>query len=217
MRSVLLPIVLFSLLGQAQAQIIKGRPTARDIERPGYLVQIKVDSEWFRGKSISDWSTGSLVDPQYVLTAKHNVEKNHQKITIGFKNGDFVEARVVARHPTLDLLLLKLNEIRYEKPLVLHPDIRKVRAGQTVKVIGFPGSGWNIQVDEYEGVVNNAVITGIELAIFRFRGAADQGASGGPVLIGGHLVGVQSGTFPATGIHCVNTPSVRDFLQENLL
>jgi hypothetical protein len=224
-RLLLLPIVLLCLLSTAQAQLIpglvKGRPTAKDVERPDYLVQIKVDSvqtvPGLGRQSVSDWSTGSLVDPQYILTAKHNVEKDHKKITIGFKNGDFVEAEVVARHPTLDLLLLKLKTVRYEKTLELHPDVRRVRRGQTVKAIGFPGSGWDAKVDEYEGDVTPAIlnIPGTELAMFRFRGMADQGVSGGPVLVGGYLVGVESATSPL-GILCINTHSVRDFLQENL-
>ncbi len=159
------------------------------------------------------------MDPRYVLTAKHNIVANPNKITVGFKNGDLVRATVHARHPTLDLLILKLDSVRYEKPLELHPDIRRVRQGQTVKAIGFPGDGWDIAVDAYQGKATNGIfnIGDVELALFKFKGMADTGVSGGPVLIGGKLVGVESGTFEGFGITCVNTHPVRDFLEKKIL
>jgi len=49
---------------------------------------------------------------------------------------------------------------------------------------------------------------------FRLKGRAHQGVSGGPALIGGELVGIQTGSFPITGIRCADLPQIRKLLEE---
>lgn len=230
MRLLLLLGILLSLLSPVNAQLvpglIKARPTAVDVDRPGFLVQIVVDRpptpqeipiirRLGRVSHMTDWGTGALVDPQHVLTCKHNVSVNHTQVTVLFKNGDQVDAEVLARHPSLDILLLKLDKVRYEQPAVLHPDVQQVRSGQTVKAIGFPGDGVDDKPDAYEGDVQPAIfnVAGINRALFRYTGMATTGVSGGPVLVDGKIVGVLTGSYEGLGIYCVNTHPIRAFLE----
>lgn len=216
MRSLLLFLglsCLFVSTASAQLDIFPSKPTDEG-KPPAYLVHIATDSPApGKGTFYTDWGSGALVDPEYVLTCSHNIELVHDQIMVTFRNGDQVEAEVFAREPVLDLCILKLKETRFETPIKVSQDV--VEARQTVTAWGYPGDGTS-KAASFTGKVSPAIlqIGNIRGAWFRFSGQAGQGVSGGPVIVGGKLVGVEVGSFPVTGIRAVNTPQVRAILRK---
>ncbi len=168
-------------------------------DTPGFLVQIISDSP----RSL-DYGSGVLVDPMHILTRSGNIDSQHSYIEVRF-DGQSVPAKLLVRHESLDLALLKLNRPRYEKPVEVSDF--KVRSGMLVTAWGYPGLGQELK--SYTGKVYKS----FSVSGFRFEGKSDKGSLGGPVLVGGKLVGIQIGYFPTVGIRCINTPQIRDFLE----
>jgi len=184
---------------------------------PEYLVHIATESNIPGGNRwYTDWGSGSLVDPQYVLTCNHNIELINRDISVYFKNGDKVSAKVFKRMPLFDLCVLKLDTVRYETPVKIAKQKRPGRL-DAVTIWGFPGDG-NAEPTHYNGNVQIAIpILGrVPGAGFWVDVAAKQGVSGGPAINGnGELVGVEiSSNELVKRTLCVNTPQVRKILRE---
>lgn len=175
--------------------------TATTYAQPTFLVQVDVKSP--RSSIMTDSISGSLVDPEYVLTNSHLIGRNYTKITVRFKNGDEVGATVAFRSLQYNLVLLQLDETRYEKPAELHEG--RVDIGQTVTVWGYVGGEAHEQTGK--------VLYSFDKTSFRVRGRAATGVVGGPALIGDKLVGVEQIAVPGLGIRCANTPQIRGFLE----
>jgi S1-C subfamily serine protease len=132
--------------------------------------------------SEDDWGTGTLIDPQHILTVGHAVPLNAKReITVIFKNGDIVAAKMVYISRMYDLAILKLEEVRYEIPVEFGDDLE---AGDKVTLHGFP------EAKEHRtkaatvkpGFMSWSDDPLVIQAIFEITAVAKDGDSGGPIL-----------------------------------
>jgi hypothetical protein len=140
-------------------------------------VKIETTSNTILGRSVGNhFSSGALIDPQWVLTTSHTLPLlRPTDIIVHFANGDEVAGDVLFRNNLLDLALIKLQKPRYEKPIPLGA---QAPSGTEVNIHGFTG--------DYK-VVSGDVF---RLGRFVVRVAIEEGMAGGPVELDGELVGV---------------------------
>jgi len=191
--------------------------------QPEFVVKVRsVADQTIRGeliKDLNDWGSGTLIDPQHVLTVAHAVPLTmDRETTVIFKNGDVVKAEVVYINRLYDLTILKLEEVRYEIPVQMGGDIE---AGDKVKLHGFP------MAKEHRtktGTVKPGFMSwtddplGIKI-IFEITAVARDGDSGGPILKDGKLVGMVSASFPNLipanrASQCVRLQTIRIAMDE---
>lgn len=144
--------------------------------------------------------TGFIVSEDgLILTNRHVVEDDKAEYTVLTNAGDRIQAKVLARHPVLDLALLKIDR-RGLKPLKLG-DSDKVRVGQFVIAIGNA-------LGEFRNTVSFGVISGLQRNITAFGSlsgaeqldeliqtdaAINRGNSGGPLInMQGEVVGINT-------------------------
>jgi len=168
-------------------------------EPPEWCVKIETTSGLLRN---TNFSSGALVDPQWVLTTGHTLPvRGRREIVIHFSNGDEVTGDIMFRNVLLDIALVKLQKPRYEKTI---PIGAQAPSGEEVNIHGFPAGG------DYK------VVSGEVFRFGRFvvKVAIDDGVSGGPVEVNGELVGVVS-TVAQIGIQsqCCDVTLIKPFLR----
>ncbi|MBI4271086.1 MAG: trypsin-like peptidase domain-containing protein [Candidatus Rokubacteria bacterium] len=136
------------------------------------------------------------------LTAAHVVHTADQ-ITVEFRDGRAVAARVVASEPEADVALLQLEELPSDMLAARLGDSDLAEVGDPVFVVGAPyGIGHTLTA----GLVSarhkpNTVWSGMALAEFLQTDAAiNQGNSGGPMFnMAGEVVGIVSHIISKSG------------------
>lgn len=143
--------------------------------------------------------TGFLVSANgYIVTNKHVVDQEGVAYTAITNDGIEYEVEVVAKDPSLDVAILKI-ESEENFPFLEFADIEDIRLGETVIAIGNA-------LAEFPNSVSVGVVSGLSRDIvagdgFRFReslegviqtdAAINRGNSGGPLLnTDGKVVGV---------------------------
>ena len=143
--------------------------------------------------------TGFIVSADgYIVTNKHVVDQEGVEYTAITNNGAEYEVEVVAKDPSLDVAILKI-ESEEDFPFLEFAEIEDVRLGETVIAIGNA-------LAEFPNSVSVGVVSGLSRDIvagdgFRFReslegviqtdAAINRGNSGGPLLnTDGKVVGV---------------------------
>lgn len=170
---------------------------------PSYLVKVSI--QFGRGGEMDNGS-GSLIGPDRVLTAWHNL-RNYRigNLTVTLTDGSVIPATVLKRDRIFDLALLKL-----ERPTLV-PYVRladeEPERGETATAHGYPFGR------EYEAVTGTvgrrfAATEFGQPILFRISHRAKPGMSGGPVTdSNGEQCGVLFGSLGrayATGIEAVH-------------
>lgn len=143
--------------------------------------------------------TGFFVaEDGYLITNKHVVSDEQANYTVITKDGDKYEAEVIARDPTNDIAILKVDVNGF--PTIEMGDSDSLQVGQTIIAIGFA-------LGEYENSVSRGVVSGLSRdiqagdyttgqserleGVIQTDAAINPGNSGGPLLnIDGQAIGV---------------------------
>lgn len=137
----------------------------------------------------SSIGTGFYVTPELVLTAHHVVDKS-ALVQMTFYDGTKTFGKVVAHDILLDLALIRAQTTG--KPLKIHQG--PLRLGETVEAIGHPKG--------YEFTITRGVISAVRKQRSSNIGSGNlvefvqtdtpisPGNSGGPLLLGGSVIGV---------------------------
>lgn len=147
--------------------------------------------------------SGFLVGREgYILTNKHVVadEKAAYTVVLNDKKhyGQKVKARVLARDPSNDIAVLRIDVLD-DLPFLTLGDSRKLQVGQTAIAIGYSLGQFDNTVSKgvISGLARSIQATGSGLGVEDLRGliqtdaAINPGNSGGPLLdLGGNVVGI---------------------------
>ena len=188
-------------------------PAAANAAPPKCCVRVFVNEN--RDSLVEAIGSGTLIDPNHVITNYHVVKDAHtkQSIKILFTDWSHVNGTIVKTNKSLDLALIKIpTQYREFAPLA-----RKVEMGDVIQVIGFgqgiPASGYG-KVSQFLELKDGTPV------YFIVEGhASRQGDSGGTLLdVEGRLKGVifggpklDSGEAYSAG---VRVEYVRKFVQE---
>ncbi|MAZ29846.1 hypothetical protein CL655_01020 [bacterium] len=143
--------------------------------------------------------TGFFVSPDgYLVTNKHVVDQEGVEYTAVTQDGETYDVEVVAKDPSLDVAILKINADT-DFPFLTFAETEEIRLGETVVAIGNA-------LAEFPNSVSVGVVSGLSRDIvagdgFRFReslegliqtdAAINRGNSGGPLLnLNGEVIGV---------------------------
>ncbi|MFH0853051.1 MAG: trypsin-like peptidase domain-containing protein [bacterium] len=134
-----------------------------------------------------------------ILTNKHVVDQDNIDYSVVLNDGTSVEAQVLAKDPSLDLALIKVDKTGL--PVVKLGDSDNIQVGQTVIAIGNA-------LGRYQNTVTKGVVSGLSRTIEAGDGmgqselientiqtdaAINSGNSGGPLLnISGEVIGVNT-------------------------
>jgi len=142
--------------------------------------------------------SGFAIAEDLILTNKHVVEDEQADYTVVSNEGERYEAEILAKHPTLDLAVLKIKSKAF-KPVNLG-DSDKLRLGQTVIAIGNA-------LGEFKNTVSRGVVSGLGrnivasggrgveriMGVIQTDAAINRGNSGGPLInIYGEVVGINT-------------------------
>ncbi len=175
-----------------------------EVEQPEFVVRV-VHTQ---GRFIYT-GTGSLARADLVLTCYHNV-RGHSKnsLTVKFKDGTEVKAKVIRASRKPDLALLQLGTPKFDCEIVT-PGLSDPEIGDTVTIGGFP------KAKAYAEVTGEIKATKI-LGGFEVNEEAIQGMSGGPVLDADrNLVGVVWGSN-STESEIIDLQKIKDFFLNDL-
>jgi len=132
-----------------------------------------------------------------VVTNKHVVEDTDADYTVITSDGKEYSARVLARHPSLDVAIIKIDGDNF--PVLEFGDSDNLKIGQTAIAIGN-------QLGEFSNSVSRGIVSGLKRNVVAGSGwgqtellsniiqtdaAINPGNSGGPLLnISGQVIGV---------------------------
>lgn len=139
-----------------------------------------------------------------IVTNRHVVEDEEARYSVVLSDGTFFDVDIVDRDPTLDVAVLKINDLPEEKlPFVQFGDSSALQLGQTVIAIGNA-------LAEFQNSVSLGVVSGLGRSILASDSAGNSeqlnqviqtdaainpGNSGGPLLnLDGEVVGVNVAT-----------------------
>ena len=168
---------------------------------------------------------GVLVTNEGHLVTNAHVVKDCLDIQVGMGQGHFEEGKLVAKDPTNDLALLKVNA----KPARVGAHRFGARQGENVEAFGHPLS----QVLATSGNFTTGIVTalagiGDDSRFYQISAPVQPGNSGGPLLDeNGNLIGVVSsklnflseiraqGDIPENVNFAIKASVVANFLQDN--
>lgn len=133
----------------------------------------------------------------YIVTNRHVVDDDKASYTVFTNDGKKYEARIVARDPSIDIAILKIEGRNF--PYLSFGDSNSIEVGQTVIAIGNA-------LGEFRNTVSVGVISGLSRSVvasslygiseqldevIQTDAAINLGNSGGPLVsLGGQIVGV---------------------------
>ncbi len=153
-----------------------------------------------QGKQDVSGASGFIVTSDgLILTNKHVVDNANIDYSVILNDGQRIDAQVLAKDPSLDLAILKIDKTNL--PVVKLGDSDNLQVGETVIAIG------NV-LNKYQNSVTKGIISGLSRTIQASDGsgqsevledtiqtdaAINQGNSGGPLLnLSGEVIGVNA-------------------------
>ena len=132
----------------------------------------------------------------YIVTNNHVVE-DMDKITVAFKDGSELEAKVVGRDPKTDIALIKVEPEKKLEAIALG-DSDKVRPGDWVVAIGNPfGLEHTVTAGIVSAMHRRDVIGGSYDDFIQTDAAINPGNSGGPLInMKGEVIGINTAINP---------------------
>lgn len=132
-----------------------------------------------------------------IVTNKHVVSDEEAEYTVLLGNGDEYQATVLARDPSNDIAVIKIDGKDF--PVLTLGDSEKIRVGETIIAIGNP-------LGEFENSVSRGIVSGLRRTldagsglgdsehlseIIQIDAAINPGNSGGPLFnLAGEVIGV---------------------------
>ncbi len=158
--------------------------------------------------AVSGLGTGFLVGEDQVMTAAH-VAQTAESITVKFKDGEEIPAKVVSSYKYADVALLKLTWPKKDGKILKLGDSDLMKIGEQVFVVGSPlgltysfSSGY-LSGRQKSNKMSNALVS---VEYLQTDAAINKGNSGGPMFnLKGEVVGIvshilsQSGGFEGIG------------------
>lgn len=137
-----------------------------------------------------------------VMTAAHVVH-TMDEITVEFRTGEAVGARVIASEPRADVSLLQVDRVPPGVPVATVGNSDEVKVGDQIFVVGAP---YGISYTLTAGLISarhqpNTVYGGMSKAeFFQTDAAINQGNSGGPMFsMAGQVIGIVSHIISKSG------------------
>lgn len=174
---------------------------------------------WTRQQPSNSTGSGLVIEGGRILTNAHVVEYGQQIFVQPYLTSQRLAARVVARNTGIDLALLELEDadaIDGVPMAVLDADLPNI--GDKANAYGYPIGGEELSITEgivsrIEFIMYRAGTLGLRIQV---DAALNPGNSGGPVTVGGRVVGLTfSGIRQADNIgYIIPNEEIRLFLQD---
>ncbi|MEM1072480.1 MAG: trypsin-like peptidase domain-containing protein [Planctomycetota bacterium] len=210
------------------AMILAALPASPQSGSPDRRSVVKIESTsrtpnllqpWTRSAASVSGGTGVILEGNRILTNAHVVDYASRILVQPHQSSDRFEANIVAIARGIDLALLELEDEAFfdEYPAATLSD-ELPTIGSTVTALGYPLGGDAMSVTE--GVVSRVEHTGYKAETLGLRVQVDvalnPGNSGGPVFMGGTVIGVVfSGIPSAENIgYVIPTDEIRMFLND---
>lgn len=174
---------------------------------------------WARQNAVETSGTGVVIEGNRVLTSGHLVLYATEITVVGHQGGDRIDAKVASIGPGIDLATLTLDDPSFfqRHPAIPRSDKRPASNAQ-VAVYGFPIGGNGLAVTR--GVISrtdwagyNDLAEGLRIQI---DAPINPGASGGPAVVDGAMVGLimgQLGQAENVG-YAIPNEEVRGYLDD---
>lgn len=196
--------------GDIRQSVVKIFTTSRspDLTRP-----------WTRQQPSNSTGSGLVIEGGRILTNAHVVEYGQQIFVQPYLTSQRLAARVVARNTGIDLALLELEDadaIEGMPMAALDADLPNI--GEKANAYGYPMGGDELSITE--GIVSRIEFVTYQPGTLGLRiqvdAALNPGNSGGPVTVGGRVVGLTfSGIRQADNIgYIIPNEEIRLFLQD---
>lgn len=174
---------------------------------------------WTRQQPSNSTGSGLVIEGGRILTNAHVVEYGQQIFVQPYLTSQRLAARVLARNTGIDLALLELEDadaIDGVPMAVLDADLPNI--GDKANAYGYPMGGEELSITE--GIVSRIEFVTYQAGTLGLRiqvdAALNPGNSGGPVTVGGRVVGLTfSGMRQADNIgYIIPNEEIRLFLQD---
>jgi len=190
-RTSMLWLAVFLFLPQASAEArdpLDSLVEVRVIYRSSDLLY-----PWRRNPALESFGSGAIIKGHRILTAAHVIEDQVSIEVRPHGSSKWTPARVEHVSHQADLALLSVPEERFWKRLEPLRLGKMPRVRDSVQVLGFPIGGDSAAVTR--GIVSRIHVTTYsysrsDLLIAQIDAPINSGASGGPVIANGKLVGV---------------------------
>jgi serine protease Do len=180
---------------------VKTQTTARVslLPIPGTGIPVEVPGEGL--------GSGFFIHPSGYLLTNNHVVRNAQQVNVMTREGEDLEAIIVARDPVFDLALLKIKNPEKEFPVLYKGDSEEIGVGDIVIAVGNPlGLGHTVT----SGIISQTGrnLTEItdedarQIQYLQTDTAINPGSSGGPLItLTGSWIGVNTaGITQAQGL-----------------
>lgn len=174
---------------------------------------------WTRQQASNSTGSGLVIEGGRILTNAHVVEYGQQIFVQPYLTSQRLAARVLAHNTGIDLALLELEDAdAIEGVPMAALDAELPNIGDKANAYGYPMGGEELSITEgivsrIEFVNYNAGTLGLRIQV---DAALNPGNSGGPVTVGGKVIGLTfSGIDQADNIgYIIPNEEIRLFLQD---
>lgn len=178
------------------ASAVRDRPSLDELLRKFLDQQNRRDLPTHPGLALG---SGFVIDPSgYIVTDDHVLE-NADTVTVTFRDGAQLRARIIGRDPLTDLALLKIDT-PHPLPYVRWGDSDAARVGDWVLAIGNP---FGLDDTVSSGIISargRDIHSGPYDDFLQIDASINRGNSGGPTFdLDGRVIGINSAIYSPNG------------------
>jgi serine protease Do len=178
------------------ASAVRDRPSLDELLRKFLDQQDRKDLPTRPGLALG---SGFVVDPSgYIVTDDHVLE-NADAVTVTFRDGAQLRAKIIGRDPLTDLALLKIDA-QHPLPYVRWGDSDAARVGDWVLAIGNP---FGLDDTVSSGIISargRDIHSGPYDDFLQIDASINRGNSGGPTFdLDGRVIGINSAIYSPNG------------------